>query len=161
MNSNSLQIELNHSQVLATLGAFMNSSSLQLELDQVPKVWKIGKREEMLSENTRAAVLQDSVKVWRAVQDKDDSRIRIPHDGYLKVWQLRRPSLQKISDHQVLLVDEGQDMNPAMLDIFLHQNTTKLIVGDPNQQIYLFRGAVNALDIVNPTHTYYLTQSFR
>ena len=148
-------------QVLATLSTFMNSNSLHLDLDQVPRVWRIGKREEVLSEDTRAAVLQDSVKVWGAVQDKDDSRIRIPHDGYLKVWQLRRPSLQRVSEHQVLLVDEGQDMNPAMLDIFLHQNTTRLIVGDPNQQIYLFRGAVNALDLVNPTHTYYLTQSFR
>lgn len=139
----------------------MNSSSLHLDLDQVPRVWRIGNREEVLGEDTRAAVLQDSLKVWSAVQDKDDSRIRIPHDGYLKVWQLRRPSLQKVSEHHVLLVDEGQDMNPAMLDVFLHQNTTRLIVGDPNQQIYLFRGAVNALDLVNPTHTYYLTQSFR
>lgn len=139
----------------------MNSSSLQLDLEQVPRVWRIGQREEVLGEDTRAAILQDSVKVWGVVQDKDDSRIRIPHDGYLKVWQLRRPSLQKVSEHQVLLVDEGQDMNPAMLDIFLYQNSTRLIVGDPNQQIYLFRGAVNALDLVNPTHTYYLTQSFR
>ena len=139
----------------------MNSSSLQIDLDQVPRVWKIGVREEVLGEQTRAAVLQDSIKVWRSVQDKDDAKIRIPHDGYLKVCQLRRPSLQRVSEHQVLLVDEGQDMNPAMLDIFLHQNTTRLIVGDPNQQIYLFRGAVNALDLVDPTHTYYLTQSFR
>ena len=28
-------------------------------------------------------------------------------------------------------------------------------------QIYLFRGAVNALGSVDSTHTYYLTQSFR
>ena len=55
----------------------------------------------------------------------------------------------------------GQDMNPAMLDIFNHQKTNKIIVGDPNQQIYTFRGAVNALSSVDVTHTYHLTQSFR
>ena len=52
-------------------------------------------------------------------------------------------------------------MNPAMLDIFLRQNTARLIVGDPHQQIYMFRGAVNALGLVKPSHTYHLTQSFR
>lgn len=34
-------------------------------------------------------------------------------------------------------------------------------MGDPHQQIYAFRGAVNALSMVHSTHTYYLTQSFR
>ncbi len=56
----------------------------------------------------------------------------------------------------------GQDMNPTMLDIFLNQTRTpKVIVGDPNQQIYMFRGAVNALDMVEASHIYHLTQSFR
>ena len=64
--------------------------------------------------------------------------------------------------HDVLLVDEAQDTNPAMLDVFLRQKkTTKIIVGDPHQQIYAFRGAVNALDLVRPDVTYHLTQSFR
>ncbi|MGH0119319.1 UNVERIFIED_CONTAM: hypothetical protein FKN15_025790 [Acipenser sinensis] len=37
----------------------------------------------------------------------------------------------------------------------------KILVGDPHQQIYTFRGAVNALYEVPHTHIYYLTQSFR
>lgn len=36
-----------------------------------------------------------------------------------------------------------------------------MIVGDPYQQIYSFRGAVNALSSVPATHTFHLTQSFR
>ncbi len=88
------------------------------------------------------------------------------HDGYLKSFQVTKPSLQQVTcrhnyTHDVLMIDEGQDMNPAMLDIFMNQNTIKVIVGDPNQQIYTFRGAVNALDSVEATHTYTLTQSFR
>lgn len=34
-------------------------------------------------------------------------------------------------------------------------------MGDPYQQIYSFRGAINALESVPSTHTFFLTQSFR
>ena len=46
----------------------------------------------------------------------------------------------------------------AMLDVLMSQTCPKIIVGDPNQQIYAFRGAINALKNVASTHTYYLTQ---
>ncbi len=59
------------------------------------------------------------------------------------------------------MVDEGQDMNPAMMDIFRKQTVNKIIVGDPNQQIYTFRSAINALDLIESKYTYHLTQSFR
>ena len=58
-------------------------------------------------------------------------------------------------------------MNPTMLDICLRQNTPKIVVGDKFQQIYSFRGAVNALEMVKDhpetsvTKTFYLMQSFR
>ena len=96
--------------------------------------------------------------------DKEDARIKMTHDGYLKLWHLKSPNLQYFEPHDILLIDEGQDMNPPMLDIFLKQKTPKVVVGDPHQQIYTFRGAVNALDAVNNSSdvkTYYLTQSFR
>ena len=47
------------------------------------------------------------------------------------------------------MMDEGQDMNPTILDIFNNQDINKIIVGDPNQQIYAFRGAVNALGTIH------------
>ena len=50
--------------------------------------------------------------------------------------------------YDVLLWDEAQDMNPAMLDVCLKQVKPKLVVGDSQQQIYSFRGAVDALRIV-------------
>ena len=40
------------------------------------------------------------------------------------------------------------------------QDVNKVIVGDPNLQIYRFRGAINALGLVESTHLYHLTQSF-
>ena len=90
----------------------------------------------------------------------NDYKIKIPHDGYLKVFQLENPNLHSIHPHDVLMIDEGQDMNPPVLDIFNKQKYNKIIVGDPNQQIYMFRGAVNALESINATHTYHLTQRF-
>jgi len=150
-------------QVLAALNNFLNSSDLEVDLDHVPTTWTIGRNdaELTLSNVDRQVILEDTRSIWRVMIDKDDKTIRMPHDGYLKLWQLRNPSLQRVTNHDVLLLDEGQDMNPTMLDIFMNQSVTRVIVGDPNQQIYMFRGAVNALGLVSPTHTYFLTQSFR
>ena len=53
-----------------------------------------------------------------------------------RLWQLQNPNLQDNFAHDVLLIDEGQDLNPPMLDVFNKQDTTKVIVGDPYQQIY-------------------------
>uniref|UniRef100_A0AAZ3RT42 DNA helicase n=1 Tax=Oncorhynchus tshawytscha TaxID=74940 RepID=A0AAZ3RT42_ONCTS len=45
------------------------------------------------------------------------------------------------------------------MDIMLPQHCGKILVGDPHQQIYTFRGSVNALNLVEHTHLYYLTQN--
>ena len=45
-----------------------------------------------------------------------------------------------------------------MADILLRQSKGKILVGDPHQQIYAFRGAINAMQAVNASHTFYLTQ---
>ena len=47
-----------------------------------------------------------------------------------------------------------------MLDIFLKQKSTKVIVGDVHQQIYAWRYAINSLEKVD-FKDYYLTTSFR
>lgn len=71
--------------------------------------------------------------------------IAITHDFYLKKFQLQNPQL----NYDYILFDEGQDASPAMLDVFLKQRTTKVIVGDTHQQIYSWRYAVNSLEMVD------------
>lgn len=46
------------------------------------------------------------------------------------------------------------------MDVLLSQRCAKILVGDPHQQIYTFKGAVNALNVVDHTHIYYLTQVY-
>jgi cyanophycinase-like exopeptidase len=69
----------------------------------------------------------------------------ITHDVYLKLWSLERP---KISS-DFLLFDEAQDANPVMLDLVMGQDAQKILVGDRYQQIYSWRGAVNAMQSVD------------
>jgi superfamily I DNA/RNA helicase len=86
----------------------------------------------------------------------DKGEIEITHDFYLKKFQLQNPVL--VFDY--ILFDEGQDASAAMLDIFLKQAATKVIVGDTHQQIYSWRYAVNSLEKTSFT-TFNLSHSFR
>lgn len=86
-------------------------------------------------------------------------RLRFDHAHYLKMWELGAPRI----DADALIVDEGQDLNPVMLSI-CEQQTDHLqlvAVGDSQQSIYGWRGAVDALDRFDVDVTLYLTQSFR
>ncbi len=84
------------------------------------------------------------------------TKIPITHDFYLKKYQLSNPKLS----FDWILFDEGQDASPVMLDIFMKQEATKLIVGDQHQQIYGWRSAINSLSNTNfPTLN--LQKSFR
>ncbi|SHG05422.1 UvrD-like helicase C-terminal domain-containing protein [Mariniphaga anaerophila] len=89
-------------------------------------------------------------------QKMDTGEMRFTHDFYLKKFQLSNPKL----DYDYIFFDEGQDASPAMLDVFLKQNSKKIIVGDSNQQIYGWRYAINSLERVD-FEDYNLTQSFR
>lgn len=80
------------------------------------------------------------------------------HDIYLKLWALSEPNIPK-ADY--VLFDEAQDADPLMLGILLKQRSTQVIyVGDAHQQIYAWRGAVNAMRQL-PLPESRLTTSFR
>ncbi|MEI9958297.1 MAG: UvrD-helicase domain-containing protein [Ferruginibacter sp.] len=95
-------------------------------------------------------------QVRKFLAKMDSGEIEITHDFYLKKFQLQNPVLP----FDYILFDEGQDASGAMLDIFLKQSATKVIVGDTHQQIYSWRYAVNSLE---KTHfkNFELSHSFR
>ncbi|XP_068257590.1 F-box DNA helicase 1 isoform X2 [Nyctibius grandis] len=105
--------------------------------------------------------VQEAKEIWRNMKKLDgdaEKKYKMTCDGYLKLWQLSKPQL---SGYDAIFVDEAQDCTPAIVDIVLSQTCGIILVGDPHQQIYTFRGAVNTLSSVPHTHVYYLTQSFR
>jgi F-box protein 18 (helicase) len=83
--------------------------------------------------------IEDGTRLLLAKMDRRE--IDVTHDFYLKKFQLAAPLLP----YDYILFDEGQDASGVMLDVFLKQNATKVIVGDVHQQIYGWRYAVNSL----------------
>lgn len=95
--------------------------------------------------------------VWKAMQDKNNIYVKMPHDGYLKLFQMAEP----IFENDYYMVDEAQDSNMLVIDIITKQKGKQLFIGDENQSIYQFRKAVDALNHVNADQKLYLTSSFR
>jgi superfamily I DNA/RNA helicase len=95
-------------------------------------------------------------KVFAAMKDKR-SPIKMPHDGYLKIWAIEQPNLS----FDIILLDEAQDTNPVTLDVVMRQDCQKVLVGDRHQGIYGFRRAINAMETVQAHARIALTQSFR
>lgn len=113
--------------------------------------------EETVSIERRAdAVVHGAKRIWAMMQDPTNATIGMLHDGYLKLFQLRRPFLRY--DH--ILFDEAQDANPVTSAIVAGQSCAKTYVGDQHQQIYQFRGAQNAMRSVDGER-FCLTQSWR
>ena len=49
--------------------------------------------------------------------------------------------------YDFILIDEAQDFDPMMLEMLLNDTTIpRIFVGDPNQAIYQFRGAINSFE---------------
>jgi hypothetical protein len=108
---------------------------------------RAGERERWLAVRARRA--------WARMADPDDPA-PIDHDGYLKLFERRRGPLPT----ELLLVDEAQDLAPAMLAIVDRQDASRLLVGDPAQRIYGWRGAVDAMAASGYPEVR-LTRSFR
>lgn len=147
--------------VLSTIESFLASEDAEMSTAHVPR-HAVGASEDgvllPLRHSDREVVCEISRGLWKRMCDTGDLDARMPHDGYLKLFQLRQPQLGAFD---AIFVDEAQDCNPAMLSLVLSQRCAKLLVGDPHQQIYAFRRAVDALSSVPSTHTFCLTQSFR
>jgi superfamily I DNA/RNA helicase len=79
------------------------------------------------------------------------------HDGYLKLWSLGAPRLAA----EFVLLDEAQDSNPLVLSVLSKQSAQVVYVGDRYQQIYEWRGAINAMERVSVDSQTSLTLSFR
>ncbi|XP_074725748.1 F-box DNA helicase 1 isoform X1 [Strix uralensis] len=148
--------------VSETLGNFFASSDEEICKEHTPVWFKNthGAR-KLVSDIEKEINVEEAKEIWHNMKKLDEDvekKYKMTCDGYLKLWQLSKPQL---SGYDAIFVDEAQDCTPAIMDIVLSQTCGVILVGDPHQKIYSFRGAVNTLYTIPHTHVYYLTQSFR
>lgn len=88
----------------------------------------------------------------------ETGRLPLSHDHYLKSWTLGSPQAKV----DYILYDEAQDSNPCTSGLVLCQRDTQTIaVGDSCQQLYIWRGAQDALATWPAKHRLHLSQSWR
>jgi hypothetical protein len=150
-----------------TLGEFFRSCDTIISLDHVPteeqlastvRLFGVEEGEEKIKEfmtKLRENLVNASQRIWARMCDSKDT-LPLGSDAYIKLWALGEPNL----GCDVLFLDEAQDLDPVMIGVIKKQTCQVVAVGDPHQQIYSWRGAVNALDEFGGTSCY-LTQSFR
>lgn len=97
-----------------------------------------------------------AAKLWDHLIDPRGV-LPITHDVYLKLWALGNPILPV----DYILFDEAQDAAGVMMKLVHDQQAQKVWVGDKRQQIYSWRGAINAMDKIKTDHVSSLTRSFR
>jgi hypothetical protein len=141
--------------LMRTLYAFAKTPAPEITWEHVPSPKYLP-----LNEQARKAFMaqyRPTVEsIWERMCDPSDS-LPIGHDLYLKMWTLDKPDLGV----DFVMLDEAQDTNDPVLDLLKHQSCQVVYVGDSHQQIYDWRGAVDALKKTKCTHNSSLTGSFR
>lgn len=139
-----------------TVQRFCQSGANDLSIRHVPLSGKLQKIDAQYQEEFKEYVSKLAAHLWNRMLDpKDDAPLG--HDGYLKLWSLSKPQL----NYDFLLLDEAQDTNEAVLSVLRAQDSHLTLVGDRHQQIYEWRGAINAMASVETDAEAVLTRSFR
>ena len=137
--------------VSATLDTFLHRPEPIVSLACIP--YHVRSRVDERQQQQLATHASD---LFFACCPEEPSRLPLPHDLYLKYWTLiGSPGLERFD---TILLDEAQDANAVMLAGLDGQRA--IYVGDSHQQIYSYRGAVDAMDRIEAP-TYPLVQSYR
>ncbi len=139
-----------------TLLRFCQSADQAIQAQHVPRLRGI--EAPHLQAQLAEVVLPYAQQAWADVQNPAGGVVRFEHDHYLKIWALTRPRI----DADFLLLDEAQDTNPVIEEVFAAQrdHAQLVMVGDSAQAIYGWRGARDVMTGFAGTHLT-LSQSFR
>lgn len=107
----------------------------------------------------RAHVLPYAKQMWADLHDPHADRAEFDPDHFRKMWALKKPRLDR--DCNFIMLDEAQDTDALTLDVLLRQNCQLVAVGDTNQTLYSWRGAVDALEKWPAEQRLHLTESWR
>ena len=147
----------------AVTSNFCNSADDEPGPQHVPWVDGIdgmgpGGRERVNNDRVAAHVAPYLARIWADMLNPD-GQLPYCHDAYLKTWALSEPHIAA----DVILFDEAQDASPVMARLVREQmdHAQVVVVGDSNQSIYGWRGAVDALRTFDVQARAHLTESFR
>lgn len=147
------------------INVFCNTADLVPNYRHVPYVDGIdvptekGKRTYANNDKLAQIVGEVLPTMWADLTNAGGS-LPFKHDHYLKMWELDDPYIEA----DAIMFDEAQDASPVMLSIIEQQaeHAQLVFVGDSQQAIYEWRGAVNALENApGGDNRTFLTQSFR
>ncbi|MFO1109281.1 MAG: UvrD-helicase domain-containing protein [Bradyrhizobium sp.] len=142
--------------ILDTLRRYMQSADADLAAHHVPRHGSLLAAPDASMRAVTDFALHGAKHVWGLMRSVTDP-MPLGHDGYLKLWALSNPTIAT----DFILLDESQDTNPVVLDVLRKQSAQMIYVGDKYQQIYEWRGAVNAMEKIKTDGETYLTTSFR
>ena len=139
-----------------TVNRFTQSGNDEITDKQIPySELKLFNKSDI--KTLKVTVVRLAKKLWQLIIDAD-SIVPLGHDDYLKLWSLSKPQIRK----DFILFDEAQDASGVMLAVMQCQKKAQIIyVGDRYQQIYSWRGAVNAMQTVDTPYNCQISQSFR
>ncbi|MEV4283629.1 UvrD-helicase domain-containing protein [Actinoplanes xinjiangensis] len=138
---------------METVGNYCRTADEQLGVHHVPEVNGV---DEPAAAALAELVLPYAVDAWADLR-RLDGRLKFTHDHYLKMWALGHPQLQA----DFILFDEAQDADPLIASVVQEQQCQLIAVGDENQAIYGWRGAVDALSSWPADVRLHLSQSWR
>ncbi len=142
--------------ILRTLRRFTQTSRPAPGKEHVPVIGALVGASESTLEAVRDFAVRGATHFWSRMLDPNDA-VPLGHDGYLKLWAESKPLIAA----DFVLLDEAQDTNEVVLEVLRNQQAQIVYVGDKYQQIYEWRGAVNAMEVIKTSVTTYLTRSFR
>ncbi|MFD7993785.1 UvrD-helicase domain-containing protein [Streptomyces mexicanus] len=135
--------------VMSAIRRFRESADVELGTQHLGQSWA--------ASPAAAGLLEVARRAWADVADPNSNKLYFSHDDYLKLWALTNPRL----NYDMILFDEAQDINPVLKKVIQDQDTQTIVVGDSNQSIYEFRGAIDALKDWPADEVLPLTQSWR
>lgn len=150
-------------QVTGTIKRFCQSEDKELTTKHIQKFDGIDEAGKYTNSDLVKSYLMPFVQAaWTDLIDPNGTTMPFSHDVYVKAWEMGQGNDRPVIAADYILLDEAQDTAPVMLSILRQQTHAMLIlVGDDNQQIYEWRGAVNAMSSFAEAPRKLLSQSFR
>ena len=150
-------------QVLATISHDFLTFFLNSPFDKLEEALQPFRA--LLSEPLREVVQFEQQRIIQAARTLatawNTGQKPCPHDFYLKLFHKSRQFHRQLARYDMILVDEGQDLSPIMLDALQACSKRIVLVGDSHQQIYSFRYAIDAMRKLASDEQFDLTLSFR